>query len=59
MLGNIRRGAEGRKEARANPYICKKKKEAVAKKKESGVCGDEWSTDYLYPRMLEIAKWRF
>lgn len=47
MLGNIRRGAEGRKEARANPYICKKKKKAEAKKKESGVCGDEWSTDYL------------
>lgn len=37
---------EGRKEARANPYICKKKKSG-SKKKESGVCGDEWSTDYL------------
>lgn len=58
MLGNIRRGAEGRKEARANPYICKKKKEAVAKKKKVGFVGMNGAL-IIYPRMLEIAKWRF
>lgn len=36
---------EGRKRGRTRTSA--KKKEAVAKKKESGVCGDEWSTDYL------------
>lgn len=65
MLGNIRRGARGRKEARkegrkegskapSNLHICTQKK--------SVVCRDEWSSDYL-PRdaraCLKIAKWRF
>lgn len=48
MLGNIRRGAEGRKEgSEGEPVHLQKKKKNGSKKKESGVCGDEWSTDYL------------
>lgn len=58
MLGNIRRGAEGRKEARANPYICKKKKRGKQKKKKVGFVGMNGAL-IIYPRMLEIAKWRF
>lgn len=58
MLGNIRRGAEGRKEARANPYICKKKKKRKQKKKKVGFVGMNGAL-IIYPRMLEIAKWRF
>lgn len=50
---------EGRKEARANPYICKKnKKKAEAKKKKVGFVGMNGAL-IIYPRMLEIAKWRF